>query len=132
MPQQVVSSGAITLPYAASTVQVGLPITADLITAPASTQQDATLGQSRVKNLSRAWVRVYNSGLFSVGPNASKLTPIKSRHFEAPGSPPVLMTDEIPLFILPNFNPSGQIMIRQSDPLPLTVVDVTVEVAMGG
>lgn len=132
MPQQVVSGGAITLPYAASTVQVGLPITADLITAPASTPQDATLGQSRVKNLNRAWVRVYNSGLFSVGPNASKLTPIKSRHFEAPGSPPVLITDEIPLFILPNFNPSGQIMIRQSDPLPLTVVDVTVEVAMGG
>ena len=132
MPQQVVSGGAITLPSAASTVQVGLPITADLITAPASTPQDATLGQSRVKNLNRAWVRVYNSGLFSVGPNASKLTPIKSRHFEAPGSPPALMTDEIPLFILPNFNPSGQIMIRQSDPLPLTVVDVTVEVAMGG
>ncbi len=132
MPQQVVSGGAIALPYAASTVQVGLPITADLITAPASTPQDATLGQSRVKNLNRAWVRVYNSGLFSVGPNASKLTPIKSRHFEAPGSPPALMSDEIPLFILPNFNPSGQIMIRQSDPLPLTVVDVTVEVAMGG
>lgn len=132
MPQQVVSGGSITLPFAVSTAQIGLPITADAITTPLVTTQDATLGQSRIKNLNKAWVRVYNSGMFSAGPNASKLTPIKPRHFEPPGSPPDLRSDEIPLFIQSHFNASGQIMIRQSDPLPLTIVDVTVEAAIGG
>ena len=90
------------------------------------------MGQSRVKSINKAWVRVFNSGAFSVGPDATRLTPTKGRHYESPGSAPNLMTDEIPLFVLPNFNQSGEVMIRQSDPLPLTVVDVTVEATFGG
>jgi hypothetical protein len=132
MPPQVVSGGAITLPFAVSTAQIGLPITSDAITTPLVIQQDATLGQSRIKNLNKSWVRVFNSGMFSAGADATRLTPTKSRHFEPPGSPPALMTDEIPLTIISHFNASGQIMIRQADPLPLTIVDITVEAAIGG
>lgn len=132
MPPQVVNNGSITLPFAVSTAQIGLPITADLITTPASTPQDPTLGQSRIKNINKTWVRVYKTGPFSAGPDATRLTPIKSRHFESPGSPPALITDELPLVLTSNFNPSGEIMIRQSDPLPITVVDVTVELSIGG
>jgi hypothetical protein len=132
MPQQVVKGGAITLPFAVSTAQIGLPITADLVTPPVVAAQDATLGQSRVKSINKIWVRIYNSGVFSAGPNATHLTPIKGRHYEAPGTAPALITDEIPLFVLPSYNQSGGIMLRQSDPLPLTVVDITVEAAFGG
>ena len=132
MPPQVVTGGAITLPFAVSVAQIGLPITADLVTPPIVATQDATLGQSRVKSINKTWVRVYNSGVFSAGPDATRLTPIKGRHYEAPGTAPALITDEIPLFILPSYNQSGEMMIRQSDPLPLTVVDITVEAAFGG
>ncbi len=132
MPQQVVSGGKITLPFAVSTAQIGLPITADLITTPTSSQQDATLGQSRIKNINKTWVRVYKTGPFVAGPDVTRLTPIKPRHFEQPGSPPSLITDEIPLVVTSNFNPSGEIMIRQSDPLPITVVDITLEAVIGG
>ena len=132
MPPQVVTGGSITLPFAVSKAQIGLPITADLITPPLVAAQDATLGQSRVKSINKTWVRVYNSGVFSAGPDATRLTPIKGRHYEAPGTAPALITDEIPLFILPSYNQSGEMMIRQSDPLPLTVVDITIEAAFGG
>lgn len=132
MPQQVVTGGTITLPYAVSKAQIGLPITADLITPPIIAQGDPTMGQSRVKSINKAWVRVYNSGAFSIGPDATRLTAIKGRHYESAGSAPALITDEIPLFILPNFNQSGEVMVRQYDPLPLTVVDVTVEATFGG
>ena len=132
MPPQVVTGGSITLPFAVSKAQIGLPITADLITPPLVAAQDATLGQSRVKSINKTWVRVYNSGVFSAGPDATRLTPIKGRHYETPGTAPALITDEIPLFILPSYNQSGEMMIRQSDPLPLTVVDITIEAAFGG
>ncbi|MFA6051567.1 MAG: hypothetical protein WC762_03155 [Methylobacter sp.] len=128
MPQQVVTSGAITLPYAVSKAHVGLPIIADVIPPPLYTQQDPTLGQSRIKNIIQAWVRVFNSGIFKVGPNAENLTPVRP----AQGFPSPLITDEINITIKPNFNASGQLMIRQSDPLPLTIVDITVEAAIGG
>jgi len=132
MLPQVVTGGAITLPVAVSKAQIGLPITADLITTPLVAAQDATLGQSRIKSINNTWVRVYNSGVFSAGPDATRLIPIKGRHYEAPGTAPALITDEIPLLVLPSYNPSGEIMIRQSDPLPLTVVDITVEAAFCG
>ena len=132
MPKQVVTGGSITLPVAVSKAQIGLPITADLMTPPAVSQQDPTMGQSRVKSINKAWVRVYNSGVFSVGPNVNKLTPIKGRHFESPGTASALQTDELQLFISPDYNQSGKIMIRQADPLPLTVVDITIEATFGG
>jgi len=34
--------------------------------------------------------------------------------------------------LTPSWADSGQLFVRQSDPLPLTVVSVTVEVALGG
>jgi hypothetical protein len=77
-------------------------------------------------------VRVYNSGGFSAGPDTAHLTPVKTRHYETPGTAPDLITDEIPLFVTSQFNPSGRVTIRQSDPLPLTIVDITTEVAVGG
>lgn len=132
MPQQVVIDGTITLPVAVSKAQIGLPITADLITPPIVAANDPTMGQSRVKSINKAWARVYNSGVFSMGPDATRLTPMKGRRYESPGSPPDLITDEIPLFITPNYSQSGQLMARQVDPLPLTVVDITVEVSFGG
>lgn len=132
MPQQVVTGGAITLPFACSKVQVGLPITADAITTPVVVPGDSSMGQSRVKNVNKGWIRVFNSGMFSVGPSSDKLTPIKPRHFESPGTPPALITDEIPLTILSHFSQSGQVMIRQSDPLPLSIVYVAAEVAIAG
>lgn len=132
MPAQVVTGGTITLPFACSKVQVGLPITADIITTPVIIQGDSAFGQSRVKNINKGYIRVYNTGLFSSGPSASMLTPIKPRHFEPPGTPPGLITDEISLNILSNYNQSGQLMIRQDNPLPITVVYVATEVAIGG
>ena len=132
MAPQVVTNGSITLPFAVSKAQIGLPITADLITPPSVIQGDSAMGQSRIKSTNKTWVRVYRSGVFSAGPDESRLTPVKGRHYEPAGSAPELMTDEIPLFILPNYNQSGEVMIRQADPLPLTVVDITAEVSIGG
>lgn len=131
--QCVVTGGSITLDIEASTVQVGLPIEADLQTLPLAVQlQDGSFGQGRFKNVNKVWLRVYRSSGIFVGPSASELTEAKQRTTEPYGSPPALKSEEIPVVLTPSWADSGQVFVRQSDPLPLTVVSMTAEVALGG
>jgi hypothetical protein len=132
-PQRVVTGGSIILDIEASTVQIGLPIEADLQTLPLAVQlQDGSFGQGRFKNVNKVWLRVYRSSGIFVGPSASELTEVKQRTTENYGTPPALKSDEIELTLTPSWAAGGQVYVRQSDPLPLTVVSLTVEVAMGG
>lgn len=132
-PQRVVTDGSIALDIEASTVQIGLPIEADLQTLPIAMQmQDGSFGQGRFKNVNKVWLRVYRSSGIFIGPNASELTEAKQRTTEPYGSPPVLKSDEIEIVLTPTWGSSGQIFVRQADPLPLTVVSITAEVAIGG
>jgi hypothetical protein len=89
-------------------------------------------GQGRAKNINNAFIRVYRSSGLFVGPDASKLVEAKLRTTEPYGSPPSLKTDEIEVLLTPSWQNSGQVFVRQSDPLPLTVIGMTLEVAIGG
>ena len=131
-PPRVVTGGSITLDIASSVVQIGLPIEADMQSLPPAMQVDAGFGQGRVKNVNKAWVRVFRSSGLWVGPDASSLVQAKQRTTENYGSPPSLISGEISLPITPSWGDNGQVYIRQADPLPLTVVSLTLEVAMGG
>jgi len=131
-PRRVVSGGSITLDSAASTVQVGLPITADLHTLPMAAQIDNGFGQGRYKAVNKVWLRVYRSSGIFVGPDASHLTEAKQRSTEPYGAPPALKSEEIQILLTPAWGDSGQVFVRQSDPLPLTIVAMTAEVALGG
>ena len=130
-PQCVVVSGSITLQYAASKVQVGLPITSDAKTLPVSAQIDNAFGQGRYKNVNKAWLRVYRSSGIFIGPDENNLVEAKQRTTEPYGSPPSLKSEEIPIILNPTWADSGAIFIRQADPLPLTLSALTLEVALG-
>lgn len=129
--QLVVTGGAVTLDYAAYKVQIGLPITADVETLPWSAQVDSALGQGRSKNVNKVWLRVNNSGAVFAGPDSNNLTEAKLRTTENYGVPTALVTDEILLSITPSWNESGQVFIRQSNPLPITLTSMTLEVSVG-
>ena len=130
-PQKTVSSGSITLDRAASVVHLGLPIEADLQTLPLALQVEA-FGQGRVKNLNHVWLRVLESSGIFAGPSADKLVEAKQRTTEPYGSPPDLKTQDIKIMLTPQWQDNGQLFVRQTDPLPLTIVGLTLEVAMGG
>jgi hypothetical protein len=132
-PQCTVTGGSITLDVEASVVQVGLPITADLQTLPiAAPRRDGSFGQSHVKNVNKAWLRVYRSSGIFVGPAFDKLREVKQRTSEDYGTPPALKSEELSINLTPAWGDGGQVCVRQSDPLPLTVVCLTVEVELGG
>ncbi|MDD3884559.1 MAG: hypothetical protein PHW66_06440 [Gallionella sp.] len=130
-PQRIVTAGSITLDQEAVKVQIGLPITADLQTLPVAAQIDGSFGQGRFKNVNKMWLRVYRSSGIFVGPNADYLTEAKQRTTEPYGAPPALKSEEIPMVLTPSWADSGQVFVRQADPLPLTVVSMTAEVALG-
>ena len=129
--QQVVTGGAIELDISASVVQVGLPITADLQTLPLAMQIDGAFGQGRAKNINKVWLRVFESSGIFAGPSLDRLKEYKQRTGEPYDTPPAFKTAEIQLSLSPSWSDGGQIYIRQSDPLPLTIVSMSLEVALG-
>jgi len=131
LTQQAVANGAITLSTAASTVQIGLPITADLETLPLSLEMEAA-GQGAQKNVNEVFLRVNNSAGIFAGPSFTRLIEIKTRTNEPYGSPPRMISDVIRAKILPGWNPSAGVAIRQSNPLPITVLSLVLDTALGG
>lgn len=122
--ETTVSAGVVAFGGAASTAQFGLPYVSELQTLPLIMQVDGH-GQGRQKNVSRVWARVYESGDFKVGPS-SDLT-VSAR------LPSGSLTSAL-VEVRPNgsWQADGQVWIRQTAPLPLTVVGLTIEVATGG
>jgi hypothetical protein len=129
--QKVVKDGAITLDTAASTVQVGLPYTSDLQTLPPTLQVDG-YGQGRQLNVNKVWIRLFQSSGIFAGPDEDSLTEYKQRTTEVYGKPPDLQSGQAEITLMPQWNNNGQILIRQENPLPLTVVSITAEMAIGG
>lgn len=130
-PQQVVTSGTVSVPRAATFISVGLPYESDLQTLPVTLQIDG-FGQGRYKNVNKAWLRVYQSSGIFVGPDEDNLIEAKQRTNEPYGVPPALKSQEIMVMLTPSWRDSGQVYVRQTDPLPLTVVSMTLEVSVGG
>lgn len=128
---KTVTGGAITLDHAAKQVTVGLPYMMDLETLPAVLQLDG-FGQGRMKNINKAWLKVFQSSGIFVGPDADHLTEIKQRTTEPWGSPPALRSAELEVLTTPSWQQGGQVFIRQKNPLPLSVAGLTLEVVIGG
>ncbi len=131
-PRKVVTSGSITIDRASSIIHIGLPYQSDLQSLPLAMGIDNGMGQGRYKNVNKAWLRVYQSSGIFIGPDPQNLVEAKQRTTEPYGSPPALKTEEIQIMLTPSWLDSGQVFVRQSDPLPLSIVGMTLEVAIGG
>lgn len=130
LPKQKVTGGKVTLPHAAAHVIVGLPITGELETLPVAVQmQDGSYGTGHAKNINDVFLRVHKSSGIAIGPSFDKLVDFRQREDEPYGSPPEMVTREIAITPIAEWNDSGQICLRQSEPLPLTVVSVAWDLA---
>ena len=93
---------------------------------------DPAFGQGRPKNVNKVWLRVYRSSSLFVGPSVDSLVEYKQRTWESYGSPPDLVSDEVEIVLNPEWGTGGQVCVRQTDPLPVTVTSMTQEVVLGG
>lgn len=129
--QAVVTGGAVSWQDAGSTIQLGLPIQADVQTLPFATEAVQAFAQGVAKNINKVWMRVNTSGSVGVGPDFDSLRPQVPRVAEAYGTPPALKTTVIETELDEAWSADGQLCIRMADPLPFTLVSMTMEGSVG-
>ncbi len=121
----------VTLDEPASKVCIGLQITARMKTLPLAMETQA-LGQGLQKNVNKVYLRVHESSGIFAGPTYDRLKEVKQRKTEPYGSPPDLVNEETGLVTSPDWNAHAQMCVQQADPLPITLLSMVLEVALGG
>lgn len=132
LARQTVINGQITLPRPYSRVQVGLPYSCMLETLdldPGATAQGSAQGRRR--SVARVTVRVAASREFRAGPSAERLVKVRQQQTVL-DSPLALRDGLVELTLDAGWNSHGRVVIRQDDPLPLTVLAIVPEVDFGG
>lgn len=122
----VSAAGVLTVATAASTIHVGLPYTSELATLPIGLQINNAAGFGRTKHPNEVWVRVRNSGGFQV--RRSSLATWDDSEAPASGT---LLTKKVPVTVGGEWDLDGQLFIQTSEPLPLIIAGLAVEVAAG-
>jgi len=121
-PTATVSSGKITLTRGAGRIVAGLPYVCDLETL--NIEAGPPTLQGRLKVINEVTLRVKDTRGLSVGPTSSRLVDIKERQGETYGYPTMLVTGDEKVLIDPSWNTQGRVFVRQSNPLPATVVAI--------
>ena len=129
LPRQVVTGGKIVLSNPRSKVHVGLPIEALFKSLPVEINgQDGTY-LSRKKRISKVMIMFLESRGGTYGLNEANMDEMKWRSTENWGEPIHLYTGKKEI-IMPaaSFGETIQIVVRQDDPLPLTVLSMVPEI----
>jgi hypothetical protein len=128
--QTVVSGGAITVPSPVAKAHIGLPYNADFQTlAIAGDINQGSLIGKKV-NVNKVNIVVQETrGLF-LGPNENTLFEIPQRQFENWGEPTRLKTGVVEAVCQGDWQ-DGSFFVRQSDPLPVTILAVIPDVQIG-
>ncbi len=123
LPPVTVSGGTLGLPAPAAKVHVGLDYDSDLIPRPLAFAVDG-LGKGRGKRISEAWIDVVQTAGLQIGPDASSLRAV-------PGlDPTALQTGTFEVTPGGRWTDDGEVLLRQSGPLPFTVAGLTLRVAI--
>ncbi|MCI1025039.1 hypothetical protein HWD96_22700 [Pseudomonas putida] len=131
IPQKVVTGGSVTLDSPTLVVHIGLPITGDFETLDITLQNNqAFLGNK--KRINQVVVLCQESRGIFAGPDADHLDEFKQRAGENYGEPIELLTGRAEMDIQCQWDSNGRLFIRQSDPLPLTILGVMPNVQAGG
>lgn len=124
-PDRTVASGAISLSRFVNKVKVGLPYTSILQTMRIDAGAQNGTSQAKTKRIYNITVRLYESVGVEVGPDLDNMETIPFR------SSATLMDNSIPVFtgdkeveFRGNYETDGFIYVRQTQPLPLTVLSL--------
>jgi hypothetical protein len=113
-------SGQITLPASGTTVQIGLGYTSTLKPMKLDI---ANLGLGTTKKISRAILNLYNTIGGEVGTTTSNVQSISTLTGTA-----ALFAGEVEVPMPGGYSRTGDIIVRQTGPLPMTVLSLTLDV----
>ena len=122
---RTVTNGVVTLDDPHAVIHIGLPITADLKTLPLDSLQAETLSDKK-KHVSYLNMHVEDSMGLWVGPDEDHLTELKQRDLNnGLNNPIVLETGSVELNITSEWNDTGEVLMRQIDPVPGSILAIT-------
>ncbi len=127
-----VEDGVITLDRPYGVIHVGLPYTSDLETLDIDTTNAETL-VDKYKRVGFVTLQVEKSRGIWIGSSPPDdemsdflggLTELKIRNNETYDDPIELKTEGVKVIIRPEWNSNGRVFVRQTDPLPLTILSI--------
>lgn len=125
------SGGVVTLDRPAAVIHVGLPYVSDLETLDVDDPNGKTLVPRR-KNVAKVTVLLEGSRGGAAGPDFAHLTEWKQRRTEGYADPVAPFTGPMEVRVGTTWDQHGRVAIRQSDPLPITVLAITPTGEIGG
>jgi len=128
----VVSGGSVTLSTPASRVHVGLPYTCQMITLPISTYGSRNTVDKRTMNISRLTVQVERTMGLWTGPSTDLMREAKFGLPSGYGQPLPMVTADINVTLKGDWSKEKKVVIEQRSPLPLTILAIAPDVAVGG
>lgn len=120
---RTVIGGKVSLADPHAVIHVGLPYVSDIETLNIDTPGASSVADKK-KNVSRLTLFVESSRGIWAGPDEDNLTELKIRNDEGYDDPVALATGTVDMNIQPSWSPTGKIMIRQTEPLPLSVLAI--------
>ena len=124
-PNKTVSSGQITLDRSSSKVKVGLPYTSLLQTMRIDAGAQNGTSQSKTKRIYEITARLYESIGIEVGPDLNNMERIPFRSSaDAMDSGITVFTGDKEIEFRGNYETDGFIFVRQTQPLPLTILSL--------
>ena len=122
-PDKTVSSGSISLDRSASDVKIGLPYTSLLQTTRIDAGADNGTSQGKIKRIYEVTVRLYESIGVEVGPDLNNMERIPFRSSANNMDQGIsVFTGDKDIEFRGNYETDGFIFVRQTQPLPLTVL----------
>jgi hypothetical protein len=126
-----VSSGSVTLPVASTLVHVGLPYVSDLETLRIETQDNLGTSQGRTKSIPSVTIQVEDTRGLWAGPDEDHLDELKIRELSDGEDPIALRTGNKKMTLDSGYDLDGRVFIRQTDPVPVTVLAIIPDVEIG-
>jgi hypothetical protein len=127
----VVTAGGFTLARPAFVIHAGLAYCADIETLDVELVGSETL-VARQKSINQVMVTVESSRGIFAGTDKDHLFEHKQRSTEPYDETLPLLTDKITIKTASSWNQGGRVFIRQRDPLPLSILNITPDVEIGG
>lgn len=126
----VTAGGEITLDRPYGVIHVGLGYVSDFQTLDLDIAGEQV--RDRLKNVTHISLLVESSRGIFAGPDEDNLTELQPEPVEDYGDPWPLQTGIVELAIASTWNESGSFLVRQKDPLPLTILSAIPSGQMGG
>lgn len=128
-PQCVVDpSGSITLSRACTYAVVGLPITSEFESLDIDLDDQEGSSVGRVKTLSKVIFMLEDTRGLWAGPNFTNMEEVKMRTEDMSGSPIPLYTGAKEMRFTGGYATAVRVCIRQTDPVPMTILAIVPEV----